>query len=139
MYHGQGAGEDEQKVLIEQYLNLVEKDLKEIFREQQAPLILAGVDYLLPIYRKVSEYPHIMEAGIIGSPEHSRPEELQEQAWPIVETYFRQETEKAVAQYQQLAGTDKATDNVEEIFAAAFTGRVDKLHPIRRVSGLGRV
>lgn len=127
MFHGQGAGEDEQKVLIEQYLNLVEKDLQGIFREQQAPLILAGVDYLLPIYRKISEYPHIMEAGITGSPEHLRPEELQEQAWPIVETYFRQGMEKAVTQYQQLAGTDQATDNLEEIVAAAFTGRVDKL------------
>lgn len=127
MFHGQGPGEEEQEVWIEQYLNLVDTGLKEIFREQQAPLILAGVDYLLPIYRKISEYPHIMEAGIPGSPEHLRPEELQEQAWPIVETYFRQEMEKAVEQYQQLAGTDKATDNLDEIFAAAFNGRVDKL------------
>jgi hypothetical protein len=36
MFHGQGAGEDEQKVLIEQYLNLVDKGLQEIFNEQQA-------------------------------------------------------------------------------------------------------
>lgn len=127
MFHGQGPGEEENKVLIEQYLNLVDTGLKEIFREQQAPLVLAGVDYLLPIYRKVSEYAHIMEAGITGSPEHLRSEELQEQAWPIVETYFRQEMEKAAEQYQQLAGTEKATDNLDEIFAAAFNGRIDKL------------
>jgi hypothetical protein len=127
MFHGQGPGEEENKVLIEQYLNLVDTGLKEIFREQQAPLVLAGVDYLLPIYRKVSEYPHIMEAGITGSPEHLRPEELQEQAWPIVETYFRQEMEKAAEQYQQLAGTEKATDNIDEIVTATFNGRVDKL------------
>jgi hypothetical protein len=126
-FHGQGPGEEEQKIWIEQYLNLVDTSLKEIFREQQAPLVLAGVDYLLPIYRKVSEYAHIMEAGITGGPEHLRPEELQEQAWPIVEAHFRQEMEKAVEQYQQLASTDQATDNVDEIVAAAFNGRVDKL------------
>jgi hypothetical protein len=127
MFHGQGPGEEEQKVWIEQYLNLVDTGLKEIFREQQAPLVLAGVDYLLPIYRKVSDYAHIMQEGITGSPEHLRPEELQEQAWPIVEAHFRHETEKTVAQYQQLANTEKAADNVEEIVAAAFSGRVDKL------------
>jgi len=127
MFHGQGPGDEEQKVWIEQYLNLVDTSLKEIFREQNAPLILAGVDYLLPMYRKVSEYQHIMEEGIIGNPDHLRPEELQEQAWRIVETYFQQETKKTVEQYQQLASTDKATDNVEEIVAAAFNGRVDKL------------
>ena len=56
-----------------------------------------------------------------------RPEMLQEKAWPIVEPFFRQETEKIVANFQQLAGIDKAADNVEEIVAAAFNGRVDTL------------
>jgi hypothetical protein len=127
MFHGQGPGDEQQKVWIEQYLNLMDTNLKEIFREQNAPLVLAGVDYLLPMYRKVSEYQNIMEEGITGNPEHLRPEELQEQAWRIVETYFQQETKKTVEQYQQLADTDKATDNVEEIVAAAVNGRVDKL------------
>jgi hypothetical protein len=127
MFHGQSPGEEEQKVWIEQYLNLVAASLKDIFREQQAPLVLAGVDYLLPIYRKVSDYANIMEAGITGSPEHLRPEELQKQAWPIVEEHFRQATEKALEQFQQLAGTDKATDDIDEIVAAAFNRNVDKL------------
>lgn len=127
LFHGQSQGEDEQKVRIEQYLNLVDTSLKEIFNEQQAPLVLAGVDYLLPIYRKVSEYTHIMQSGISGSPEQLRPEELQKQAWPIVEEHFRQATEKAVEQYQQLAGTDKGSDDIDEIVTAAFNGIVDKL------------
>lgn len=127
MFHGQGPGDEEQKVWIEQYLNLVDTSLREILREQNAPLVLVGVDYLLPMYRKVSEYQNIMEEGITGNPDHLRPEELQEQAWGIVETYFQHETKKTVEQYQQLAETDKATDNIEEIVAAAFNGRVDKL------------
>lgn len=127
MFHGQSQGEDEQKVLIGQYLKLADTSLKEIFSEQQAPLVLAGVDYLLPMYRKISEYKNIMEVGITGSPEHLSPEELQKQAWPIVEELFRQTTEKAVEQYQQLAGTDKATGNIDEIVSAAFHGSVDKL------------
>jgi hypothetical protein len=127
MFHGQGPGEEEQKALIEQYLNLVDAGIKNIFRELRAPLVLAGVDYLLPLYHKVSDYAYIMEEGITGSPEHLRPEELQEQAWPIVEAYFNQVTKKTVEEYLQLASTDKATDNIEEIVTAAFNGRVDKL------------
>lgn len=127
MFHGQGPGDEEQKALIEKYLNLVDIGLKGIFSQQQAPLILAGVAYLLPIYRKVSAYSNIMQAGITGSPEHMRPEELQEQAWPIVEAYFHQETKNTMEQYQQFADTDKATDKVEKIVAAAFNGQVEKL------------
>jgi hypothetical protein len=127
MFHGQGSGAEEQEAGIEHYLNLVDSGLKEIFRDQQTPLVLAGVDYLLPIYRRISDYAHIMPEGITGSPEHLLPEALQEQAWPIVEPYFRQETEKIMAQYQQYAGTDKATDNIKEIVVAAVNGRVDRL------------
>jgi hypothetical protein len=127
IFHGQGPGNEEQNVRIERYLNLVDIGLKEIFREQQAPLILAGVDYLLPIYRKVSKYANIMQEGITGSPDQLRPEALQELAWPIVEGYFRQESEKILDQYQQFVGVEKATDNLDEIVAAAFNGRVDKL------------
>ncbi|MBE2224373.1 MAG: hypothetical protein IAF02_22725 [Anaerolineae bacterium] len=127
MFHGQGSGAEQQEAGIERYLNLVDSGLKEIFHEQQAPLVLAGVDYLLPIYHKVSDYAHIMPDGITGSPEHLQPELLKEQAWSIVEPYFRQETEKLVATYQQFADTDTASDNVEEIVAAAFNGRVDRL------------
>lgn len=127
MFHGHGSGEEEQKGNIERYLNLVDTGLREIFQEQQSPLVLAGVDYLLPIYREVSEYANIMSEGITGSPEQLRPEELQEQAWPIVEAHFRRETEKVVAQYRQLAATDKAVDSIEEIVAAAFYGRVNRL------------
>lgn len=35
--------------------------------------------------------------------------------------------EKIVAQYQQLAGTDRAADNIKEIVVAAVNGRVDRL------------
>ena len=127
MFHGHGPGDEEEKVLIEKYLNLVDAGLREVFREQQAPLVLAGVDYLLPLYRKVSEYPHIMPEGITGSPEHVRPEALQKQAWSIVEPYFRGETEKVLEQYQQSASTGRAAAGVEEVVPAAFNGRVDKL------------
>jgi hypothetical protein len=127
MFHGHGPGDEEQRVWIEQYLNQVDAALTEILGEQRAPLVLAGVDYLLPIYRKVSKYALIMAEGITGNPEQLRPEELQAQAWPIVEPYFRQELEQVLAQYRKLTGTGQATDNLLDIIRAAQYGRVARL------------
>ena len=127
MFHGHGAGDEDQKVRIERYFNLVDDGLREMLQTQQAPLVLAGVDYLLPIYRKVSEYAKIMPDGIEGSAERMRADELQERAWRIVEPYFRRETEDTLAQYQQLAGTGRVSSQIEEVVAAAHFGRVDKL------------
>lgn len=128
VFHGHGGGGgEEKKEELERYLNLLDTALKPVWREQQAPLVLAGVDYLLPIYQKVSEYAHIMPEGITGNPEQLRPEELHEQAWMIVEPHFLQELGNVVDAYQQLASTEQASENVEAIVAAAAYGRVDKL------------
>lgn len=128
MFYGHGAGEEERKIQIERYLNELDKGVRRVLGHEGTPLVLAGVDYLLPIYRKVSEYAHIMEDGITGNPEHLRPDELHAQAWPIVEPHFRQAMETVLNEYHALkANSDRATDNLNEIVAAAFYGRVDKL------------
>ncbi|MCZ7672136.1 MAG: hypothetical protein M5U34_35930 [Chloroflexi bacterium] len=44
-----------------------------------------------------------------------------------------------MAAYQQLADTDTASDNVKEIVAAAFNGRVDRLVFSRRYANVGQL
>jgi hypothetical protein len=127
MFHGHGPGDEDRKERIERYLNRLDASLRPVFREQPAPLVLAGVDYLLPIYRQVSEYAHIVPDGILGNPETLRPEELHARAWPLVEPHFRREMGEVLGAYQQLSNTEKATDQLEAIVAGAFHGRVDKL------------
>ncbi len=128
IFHGHGVqGDEVQKERIERYLNQVDAGLKKLYSHMRAPWVLAGVDYLLPIYRSVSEYAHIMPDGITGNPESLRAQELQEQAWPLVEPYFRQELEAVIGQYHALADSGKATDNVQDVVAAAHFGRVDKI------------
>lgn len=128
MFHGHGVtGDEEQKEQVERYLNLVDDGLKPLYRDIQTPLVLAGVEYLLPIYRNVSEYRHIPEAGIEGNPEHMPLEKLREEAWKIVEPQFREQWEAAVGQYYELANAEKASDSLKEIVKAAFYGRVATL------------
>ena len=127
MFHGHGQGDEVQKERIERYLNLVDAGLKPWYNRLQAPFVLAGVDYLLPIYRKVSEYKNVLPEGVTGNPENLRAEELQAQVWPLVEPYFRQELETVIEQYHQLAGSGKAAHDLTEVVPAAYFGRVDSM------------
>ncbi|MFO7321423.1 MAG: hypothetical protein DIU68_006825 [Chloroflexota bacterium] len=127
IFHGHGPGDENLKVRIENYLNRVDAGLRPVLQDEQAPLVLAAVDYLHAIYRRVSDYPLVMTDGIIGNPENLRPEDLQQQAWPIVEPYFQRELETAITQFHELRGAGQSTDRVEEAVAAAHFGRVDKL------------
>jgi hypothetical protein len=62
---------------------------------------LAGVDYLLPLYRNVSDYKYLMEKGSIsGNPEDRQPEDLQAEGWKIVNPHFKKSQQAAVARYR---------------------------------------
>jgi release factor family 3 len=91
------------------------------------PLLLAGVDYVLPIYAEVSKYSNLMEQGIPGNPDQLKAEELQERAWPIIEPHFRESQETAAAKYQEMLSRGRASYDIKEIIAAAGQGRVDSL------------
>ena len=127
MFHGHGVGKDDAKDNVLRFFQQVDHGLQKILREEQAPLILAGVDYLLPIYQEANSYSHMMEEGIVGNPEGLKPEELQKEAWRFVKPHVLKVQQEAAAQYRKLAGGDRASNEVEKIIPAARDGRVDFL------------
>ena len=127
--HGVGADDatHEPDDPILRYFQQVDTGLRAFLHDEHAPMVLAGVEYLLPIYHRANTYPHLIEEGVPGNPQGARPEGLQERAWAIVRPYFQQNQEKAAAQYRQLVGTGLAIDDVAATVTAAFDGRIDSL------------
>ena len=129
-FHGQGSNEkDEHHDNILQFFHIINATLHEKLREEKAPLVLAGVDYLFPLYREANTYQHLMEEGIAGNQKIDSPQELHHQAWQIVEPYFRKSQEEVLQRYHELFGanTGKASNKLEEIIPAAYYQRVDSL------------
>jgi len=130
IFHGHGVGSAaEHKEHILRYFRRVSQGVREILAEEQVPLVLAAVDYLHPIYREANTYPHLVERGIQGNPEGLDADELHARAWAIVEPFFMAERKQAAAHYRQLtgAGSDKASDSLEQVVPAAYFGRVKTL------------
>lgn len=127
-YHGQGANpKDEQKDRIHRYFQQIDQGLHRRLMDRQAPLVLAGVDYLLPIYRDANTYIHLVEKGLIGNPQMMRSEELAAEAWPLVEPIFSRSRHQAEEKYMQLLGSHKASNDIKEVVRAAYQGRVGVL------------
>jgi hypothetical protein len=120
------------------YCQQVDTSLRAFLRNEQAPLVLAGVEYLLPIYQRANTYPYLLQEGITGNPEGLRPEEIQERAWAIVQPHFRQAQEGAAAQYRHLLGTGRAISELPAIVIAAYEGRIDTLFVAVGVQRWGR-
>jgi len=127
MFHGHGVGTDDAKDNILRFFHQIDDGLRPLLSQERAPLVLAGVDYLHPIYREANSYPDLTDQGITGNPEGLKGEELHEQAWEILEPHFLKTREEAIVQYKQLAGTNRASNHVEGIVSAAYEGRIETL------------
>lgn len=129
VYHGQGVGttEDREKEDIRRFLQGVDRGLQDVLNAEPIPLILAGANFLLPIYREASSYSNLMESGIEGNPENMSPEELHQQAWQIIEPHLEEEREAAIAQFHESLNAQQASAQIEKIVPAAYHGQVDTL------------
>lgn len=127
IYHGHGVGIDDKKDDVLRYFQKIDHGLRPLLKHEQTPLLLAGTDYLLPIYRKANTYPHLLEQGIEGNPDHLSNQDLHDKAWSLVQPIFQQTRKNALAQYEQLAGTGRTTCALTEVVAAASQGRIDAL------------
>ncbi len=127
-FQGRGGGADaDKKDRIKQYFRQIDGALQPFLAKQNIPLILAGVDYLHPIYREANSYPHLTGQGIIGNPEELSPQDLHRQAWQILQPQFDAEIEEAAGLYLHFEGTNRATTDLKEIVSAAHYGRIEVL------------
>jgi hypothetical protein len=127
IFHGHGGGGEEAKDKILRYFRLIDRGLSGYLKDKRAPLVLAGVDYLIPIYREANTYPHVVGEGITGNPERLTPEDLRRKAWSIVQPIFRQAQLDAIAEYERLSGTGRASRRVADVVRAAAQKRVETL------------
>lgn len=129
IFHGHGVGTDDarHKVEIKRYFDQVDRGIHEILKDEHVPLVLAGVEYVLAIYREASSYPSLIEEGVTGNPEGLSTEDIRERAWSVVEPVFLKAREEALEVYRELAGTGRASSDIREVAAAAHDGRVEIL------------
>ena len=127
MISGHGADLDDNKENISKYFRQIDKGLHDFMRDEKIPLVLAGVDYLFPIYKEVNTYNHLMNEGITGNPKGMSMEHLHKQAWSVVDPYFQKDENDAIAQYRQSSGTGLTSKDIREIIPAAYNGKVGLL------------
>jgi hypothetical protein len=127
LQHGHGPGEKDMKNEIERYLNAVDAGIAKVIPGNKYPLVVAAVDYLIPMYRRVTNYGPVLEKGPEGNPDQLGAAELHERAWPIVEPYFQSNLVRAKERFGNAIGAGLASCDLAEVLGGAHTGRVETL------------
>lgn len=127
VFHGHGIPKDDEKVRIIEYFRLVDKSLKPVLKgEEEIPLVLAGVEFLFPLYKEASSHPEVV-AGVKGNPEGLSAEQLRKKAWELIKPRLHADRRNLARKFEELAGTDQASDDPEQVLPAALQGRVESL------------
>ncbi len=128
IFYGSGSGaQRDNKDEILGWFKQLEDAVEEKIREDRAPLVLAGVEYLLPLYRQASGYKHILDEVITGNQEGTSDADLHKRAWELVEPHFGDEERSAREAYAIQAGRGTSMARVGEVLRAAHDGRIDTL------------
>jgi hypothetical protein len=121
------TAEDPYKDELAQFCQRIDQGVRELLHDEPAPLVLAGVDYLLHIYRGVSQYAQLMPGEVVGNPEKLEPDELRRRAWEAVQPHFQRRPAEVVARFHTLSGTQRTATALRPILVAAQAGRVEAL------------
>lgn len=127
VFHGRGTGEEDAKAELVRYFQRVDAVLTERLPDPRAPLVLAGVEYLLPIYRAVSRHSVMTAEGLPGNPDHVSDAELARRAQPVAAPYFTGDQRRAAARFEAQAGRGRTATHITDVLPAAKEGRVDVL------------
>jgi hypothetical protein len=128
VFHGHDPA-DEDKANILRFFQSVNQGLNDVLVDKNLPMVLAGVDYLLPIYREASSYHNLLEDGIIGNPDRENMKELHAKAWNIVRPIFEESQKKAFEKFEQLHGQQSplAVRDIKRAVSAAVVGQVETI------------
>jgi hypothetical protein len=132
-FHGHGGATDDNDndQLVVEYFQNVEDELKERIPNEQVPLILVGVDRLHPIFRDSVKSFNIYEEGINGNYEQAEVKDLHRMANELIEPHLSSLRHKQQDTYRELAGTGKASYDINDIAPAAIDGRIDTLFVVK--------
>lgn len=127
IFHGQGVGIDDLKDDLLRYFQAIDRAVGPVLGAAKAPLILAGVDYLWPIYRQANHYRHLLPEGVPGNPDRWSPQQLRDKAWKCLLATYNPPAAEAVALYARLAGTGRTCAERHEVVLNGCLGKLETL------------
>jgi len=123
------SGLPDDKTNISIYLKEVDKTLRSEIGISNAPLFLAGVEYLLPIYRSVSSYKNIADQFITGNYDRVDDSTLFQHVRPVLASYFAKQQQETMTNLMD--HTSRVNSFPQDVIRAAFEGRISELYVMK--------
>ncbi|MDI6711675.1 MAG: hypothetical protein QMD96_00395 [Anaerosomatales bacterium] len=121
-----GSGEPDPKEEIARYFRGIDRVLSEQL-DAGTPVVLAAVDYLVPLYRAVSSLPSLAAEAVTGSPDGMSDQELHARAWDIARPALERERAAALQRAVEMWSSPRVVTDPAALVSAAADRRVETL------------
>ena len=127
-YHGTGGGTPDGKEDLLTYFEAVDDILWEkVFNRENAPLLLAGVEYEIPIYRNACDYHNVWPEALTGNRDRQETMSLYNDAKELMKPYFEQRLHKALNTYMNNSANGLTSSIAADVIPATYYSQVSHL------------
>ena len=123
---GTGTDRERREQSLLHFFKEIDKGIHTMLKDQAAPLVLAGVEYEVALYRTVNTLRSLMEDAVHGSLD-SLKGKVHERALQIVQQHYPEALRNALSQLERHGGSARVSFDPEQILQAANDGRVAHL------------
>jgi len=128
MHHSHGGKADEVDIDADRFFRSIDRAvLAHHSRPAGLPLILAALAEHHPRFHGVSQNPFLQSEGITVNPDAVTNDALRTLAWQVVEPQYEARLAKLKNDFEQATATGHGSDDLQQITAAAASGRVAML------------
>ena len=138
VFHNAESAKDSEKDRIDEYFRQINVSLKKSMAQDDAPLVVACVDYLFPIFKSIFRDPRLINEHIAKAPDSLKKDQLLESGWKIARTVFDQPRSAALKTYQKLAGSERISQDISQILTAGLNGQIELLFLLREMKIWGK-
>lgn len=147
MVHGHGTQKDDIANDTERFFRVIDREvLARLSRPSKLPLVLVALPEHQPIFRGLSQNPHLLPGGVAVNPGALTPEQLRQEVWKAVEPQYLARLKKYCEDFHTAQKREKASSDLSDVARAAIAGRVglllveaDRLIPGRLDSMTGAI
>jgi hypothetical protein len=125
---GTSSDMDDKDEYVLHFFMELDKGVSNALRGSSDPLIPAGVEHELALYRRVNTYPHLLEPGIHGAPDGLEAGNLHRRALELLDQCEAEPGAEVPEDFDKRVGTGHASTHIQQIVAAAWEGRVSHIY-----------
>ena len=120
---GTSSGRETKDEYLAHFFRQIDRGVNEALRGRTEPVVLAGVEYEVALYRSHNTYPQLARECVLGAPNSLKSGEMHARAIDALLRCYEQKMDEALTEYDHKVGGG-ASSRLKDVIKAAHDGRV---------------